>query len=81
MPYGTAPFGTQVFGATLPERVNVVIASSDLIPSDANLAIRKFIRDSFNDLWSTIEELSNLNPPNEVSEYWEIAVQILQTLI
>ena len=74
--------GVTAIGELPPEEViiNAVRASSE-IPPDAKNAFKDFVTKTFNDLWSSIDELKEIDPPMELVEYWEIILEILQKLI
>jgi len=57
------------------------IELSNEIPDGSKRAIKDYISDSFNESWSTLEELKNINPPIELSEYWGIVLKIIEPLI
>ncbi len=51
------------------------------LPPDAKKAIKDFISEAFNELWDTLEELTRINPPLELAEYWDTVIQIILPLI
>jgi hypothetical protein len=56
------------------------IEKTELMPADAKIAIKDFIKESYNELWSHLNELIDIKPPTELIEYWDILVQIIQNL-
>ncbi len=55
--------------------------SIDLIPPDAKKAIKDFLIDTHEKLWSKLEELVDILPPDELLEYWEIFLEVLKTFL
>ena len=57
------------------------IKLSQKIPDGSKDAISDYISGSFNESWSTLEELASIIPPIELSEYWGVVLEIIELLI
>ena len=80
MTFGELPFGTTPFGATdLNKLVNEIKVSSE-IPPDAKKAVTEYLKNTFREVWETLGELVELQPPPVVAEYWDIVLAIIQNL-
>lgn len=78
MVLGGSPLGASALGAS--RKVSNAIVATDLLPSDAKRIIIDYINDTFNKLWSTIEDLLVLEPPTFLIDWWDIVIEILITL-
>ncbi|MBE9489475.1 MAG: hypothetical protein IMY67_04205 [Bacteroidetes bacterium] len=74
--------GTVTLGTTSADKqIIIAIENTELMPDDAKRAVKDYIKDSFNDLWNTFEELIEIQPPDGLLEYWDIVLQIIQSLM
>ena len=81
MTLGTVTLGTGVLGASTVDKVVEAIEISSDIPTDAKMAIRDFIKESFQNLWESLEDLIEIQPPTELLEYWNLVIELVQKLI
>jgi len=77
---GATAIGATAIGASPRQQVLIAIENTDLMPDDAKRAIKNYIKDTFNEVWNTFEELIEVHPPSELLEYWDIVLQIVQSL-
>jgi hypothetical protein len=80
MTLGRGPLGRSPLGRGPLIIVFDAIDKTELMPVDAKIAIKDFIKESYNELWSHLNELIDIKPPTELIEYWNIFVQIIQNL-
>lgn len=73
--YGVAEYGASTYGA-LENAIN----SSEILSEIAKTSIKEFLKDTFNELWTTLEDLVLLNPPEDLQGYWDILLEIIQKL-
>jgi hypothetical protein len=81
MTLGEGALGEFALGETAATKAVSAIESSELIPLDAKQAIRSFIKESFEKIWSSLDELISIQPPIELAEYWDIVIKIIQSLL
>ena len=62
------------------EDINNAITQSIDIHKGAKEPIMDFISQTFENWKGTMEDLLNITPPNEIAEYWDIVIQLIQTL-
>jgi hypothetical protein len=77
--FGSGQFGNSQFGAL--ETINNAIEKSEIIPVDAQKAIKDFLRDSIDSLWSNVEDILNLEPPIELLENWDLLIELVKALL
>jgi len=80
MTLGAHPLGSRPLGAGADKVVLDAIQETELIPYDSKIAIKDFIKESFNELWSNFNELLSITPPPELIEYWDVVIQIIQQI-
>ena len=81
MTLGSSPLGTTPLGSSGVDSVVKAVELSSDIPPDAKKAIKDFVKESFHNLWDSLEELVNLKPPSELLEYWDLVIEIVQKII
>jgi hypothetical protein len=72
MTLGSSPLGATPLGSSGVDSVIKAVELSSDIPPDAKKAIKDFVKESFQNLWESLEELINLDPPTELVEYWDL---------
>lgn len=81
MSLGASALGATALGAGPVREVMDVIEKTELMPRDAKEAIKDYIKETVNELWQTIDELIQLEPPPELLEYWQIFINLLSNLL
>lgn len=76
MGYGTGTYGEGVYG-----QVASAITESEIIPPDAKEALNDYLKDTFRDLWSSLEDILRLDPPAELLEHWGNLVELVKLLM
>lgn len=76
MGYGTGNYGEGVYG-----QVSSAITESEIIPPDAKEALKDYLKDTFRDLWSSLEDILHLDPPAELLEHWDKLVELVKLLM
>jgi hypothetical protein len=77
--FGSGQFGGSQFGAL--ETINNAIEKSEIIPVGSQKAIKDFLRDSIDSLWSNVEDILNLEPPIELLENWDLLIELVKALL
>ena len=80
----------KVYEVEVTDNINVSVdVNADLvqkieinnkIPRDVKDAIKDFLSDTFNESWRTLQELMEITPLPEFSEYWDIVLTIIKSL-
>jgi hypothetical protein len=76
MGYGIGKYGEGVYG-----QLTSAITESEIIPPDAKRALKNYLRDTFRDLWSSLEDILYIDPPAEVLEHWDKLLDLVRYLI
>lgn len=64
-----------------PVEILEVAIEGSLLPPDAKRVFIDFIKETYQDLWNTLEELVNLDPPIHLIEYWDMFVELVKQLL
>lgn len=57
------------------------VATSPLLPDDAKMAIKDFIKESFKVLWDNLDQLVDITPPDALLQWWNIFIEIVRSLL
>jgi hypothetical protein len=76
MEYGVGPYGKGPFG-----KVSSAIAESEILPPDAKRALSDFLKETFGELWSSVQDILDLVPPPELLPYWDTLLEIVRALL
>lgn len=77
--FGSDQFGSSQFGAL--EIINNAIENSEIIPKYSQKAIKDFLRDTIDIIWSNVEDILNLEPPIELLENWDLLIELVKALL
>tara|TARA_R110002072_G_scaffold59252_4_gene150965 strand:+ start:5447 stop:5704 length:258 start_codon:yes stop_codon:yes gene_type:complete len=84
MAIGMYAVGTHAVGAPGVDFVQAAqqaVVSSPLLPDDAKMAVKDFLKESFKVLWDNLDQLLDISPPDHLLRWWDIVVEIVKTLI
>lgn len=81
MVLGGHALGTAALGANPLKQAEKIVTEIDLITIDAKLAIKDYLRKTYEDLWDKLTDLMNLNAPSGYEEAWEIFKEFIKSQI
>ena len=76
--YGTSQYGSAVYGEKL--RVIEAIEKAEILSRNAQKELINFVEETFNQLWDSALDLLDITPPENLVEYWDLFMQVIEML-
>ena len=58
-----------------------VIESKDVIPTDAKKAIKDYLLEKQQEIMNSLDELDMFSVPDDIAQYWDIVVEVFNSLM
>ena len=80
MTLGTGVLGTGVLGSSEVDKVVRAVKASEELPPFAKELIEGFLLKTFGDLWNRIEDLANIETPEDLADFWDVFLVIIKNM-
>jgi len=81
MMLGAGPIADGPISGTPLQAATDAVVSSPLLSPDAKMAIKDFLKESYEEIWHTLDDLLSIDIPQELMQWWDVVAEIIKNLI
>lgn len=77
--YGNSQYGSAMYGEMF--RVIEAIKEAEVLSKNAQKELINFVKETYNERWERAQDLLDIAPPEDLIEYWDLFIQVIEILV